>query len=424
MIKVCDAIMGSGKSQSAIAYINSHPHEKFIYISPYNDEATRIVQGCPNHHFAVPIEKIPEYNYTKTGHACKLIAEGRNIASTHAALKYYTHDMLEQIQTTGYTLIIDENLSAIDDFKFHPNDLTVMVDAGYIVEDGNFLRLARHDYTGKAHAEMMRLMKSRTLFRHKTPEGKDAVYFWSLPTDLLNAFKDVFILTYLFEGQDMANYFKMNHMEYEYIGVRRTEDGGYEFSDDESYLPEYCATLSSRIHICSHKKLNAIGEKKTALSMGWFKRKSDDVVQLNRNIYNYFHNIIGEKHSAGRLWATYKNAESKLRRAGYYWKCIPLNSRATNEYHDRYVLVYAVNLFMNVDQRHFLEANGIKPDDDLYALSVMIQWIWRSAIRDGKDIYIYLPSSRMRNLLVKWIAEVEEQYRQKYGSDEVLAEAC
>lgn len=71
------------------------------------------MQRCPNHHFAVPLEKIPEYNYTKTGHACKLIAEGRNIASTHAALKYYTHDMLEQIQTTGYTLIIDENLSAM-----------------------------------------------------------------------------------------------------------------------------------------------------------------------------------------------------------------------------------------------------------------------------------------------------------------------
>lgn len=41
-----------------------------------------------------------------------------------------------------------------------------------------------------------------------------------------------------------------------------------------------------------------------------------------------------------------------------------------------------------------------------WALSEMIQWIWRSAIRDGEDIYIYIPSERMRNLLSDWIDEV------------------
>ena len=42
-------------------------------------------------------------------------------------------------------------------------------------------------------------------------------------------------------------------------------------------------------------------------------------------------------------------------------------------------------------------------DEDQYALSIMVQWIWRSAIRDGDDIYIYLPSSRMRRILRDWI---------------------
>lgn len=35
MIKVCDAIMGSGKSSAAINYMNEHPDKKFIYITPY-----------------------------------------------------------------------------------------------------------------------------------------------------------------------------------------------------------------------------------------------------------------------------------------------------------------------------------------------------------------------------------------------------
>ena len=46
-IKVCDAIMGSGKSSAAIAYMNEHPQQKFIYITPYLEEAVRIRESCP-----------------------------------------------------------------------------------------------------------------------------------------------------------------------------------------------------------------------------------------------------------------------------------------------------------------------------------------------------------------------------------------
>ena len=39
MIQVCDAIMGTGKSSAAITYMNEHKEEKFIYITPYLEEA-------------------------------------------------------------------------------------------------------------------------------------------------------------------------------------------------------------------------------------------------------------------------------------------------------------------------------------------------------------------------------------------------
>lgn len=35
MIKVCDSIMGSGKTQAAISYINEHQDARFIYVAPY-----------------------------------------------------------------------------------------------------------------------------------------------------------------------------------------------------------------------------------------------------------------------------------------------------------------------------------------------------------------------------------------------------
>jgi hypothetical protein len=33
----------------------------------------------------------------------------------------------------------------------------------------------------------------------------------------------------------------------------------------------------------------------------------------------------------------------------------------------------------------------------------MIQFIWRSAIRDGKPIHLFVPSERMRTLLKDWM---------------------
>ena len=42
-------------------------------------------------------------------------------------------------------------------------------------------------------------------------------------------------------------------------------------------------------------------------------------------------------------------------------------------------------------------------DENLYALSELLQWIWRSTIRDNKPVCIYIPSERMLNLLIDWL---------------------
>ena len=49
---------------------------------------------------------------------------------------------------------------------------------------------------------------------------------------------------------------------------------------------------------------------------------------------------------------------------------------------------------------------GVEVREDMYALSEMIQWVWRSAIRDGKDIWIYIPSRRMRELFQNWLDSI------------------
>ena len=72
MIRVCDAIMGSGKSSAAITYMNENANERFIYITPYLDEAARIKENCPQLRFVEPSRGIAEFGFTKTGHTLSL----------------------------------------------------------------------------------------------------------------------------------------------------------------------------------------------------------------------------------------------------------------------------------------------------------------------------------------------------------------
>lgn len=63
---------------------------------------------------------------------------------------------------------------------------------------------------------------------------------------------------------------------------------------------------------------------------------------------------------------------------------------------------------MHPDIKQFVKHYPIEFDDDLCALSTLLQWIWRSQIRVGKPINIYIPSERMRELLLQWIGECKQ----------------
>ena len=72
-------------------------------------------------------------------------------------------------------------------------------------------------------------------------------------------------------------------------------------------------------------------------------------------------------------------------------------------------LAYLCNMYVNpyVD-RYFKNKNtkdgtNIGIDRDYYALATMLQWVWRSCIRDDKPIEIYIPSTRIRTLFMKWL---------------------
>ena len=60
-------------------------------------------------------------------------------------------------------------------------------------------------------------------------------------------------------------------------------------------------------------------------------------------------------------------------------------------------------MYTHVGVNQFFAQHEIIMDADKYALSEMLQWIWRSKIRNGGEIWIYIPSKRMRKLLQEWL---------------------
>lgn len=395
--------MGSGKSQSAITYMNEHSNEKFIYITPFLDEATRIKEACPSLNFIEPSDALFEFRFRKHIHATFLIKNGFNLATTHQAFKKYTPDILEDIKRQGYTLIIDENVDVLESADYKENDIRILTQTGYITQEDNTIISTNQNYTGNAHADMLELLKSRNLVEVQDSKAK-ALLYWILPPELITSFKNVFVLTYLFEAQGLHHLFHIHNIQYEYIGIERTDTGnGYRFCDRPNYVPAYVSQIKDMIHIMDNPKLNSIGDSRCALSINWFKKEVEKRAQLKKNIYNLIRNVWKDVPRDAKMWGTFCRAENSLRGDGYSKLHLVFNSRATNEYRHKTHLIYTANVFMNVGHRNFFESYGIDVNEDMYALSTMVQWIWRSAIRDGKEIYIYIPSSRMRRILTEWM---------------------
>lgn len=401
--------MGTGKSSAAITYMNEHPEKKFIYVTPYIPEATRIAAACTNMKFFEP-QKLARFKSSKVLHTIDLVRRGENVATTHQAFRYYPQELLDMVREKKYTLIIDENVDVLEQLEEDQYDMQMIIDAGYIQEKSPCVyELVNDVYKGETHKELFRVLRSRDLIKvHSDEVDKDSFFYWQLPPDLITSFDEVYILTYMFKGQSLYNLLEMYSISYEYIGIDKT-DGVFRFSETGGYVPEYVKTLKDKIHIVDSGRMNQIGSRDYSLSKGWFDKPTSNVKQLKNNIYNFFNNMSDAGYDE-RMWSTFKSSKTMISGKGYSKCFISFNKKATNEFRNKKAAAYCLNLFLHVGHKIFYKRNGVEVDEDAYALSNMVQWIWRSAIRDGEEIDLYVPSKRMRTLLTEWIEEVS-----KYG---------
>lgn len=386
-IKVVDSICGSGKTKSIIKYINncSDKNKKFLYITPLLSETERIIQECKDKDFKTPLEKPCKIFGLKY-----LLQNGYNIVSTHSLFKSIDKDILNLDLLKKYTLIMDESIEAITISDITSFDLKTILNNYAKVTDNGSLYWYEKNYKGKLEV-YKKQCELGTLYYNNKNNDKITSLIWMMPKEVLQSFEDIFILTYNFEKQIQKIYYDYNGMEYEIFHLDENNNiiKGYK-NNDKNY--------KRLINICENKRINDIGEDLNSLSFSWYIKNKDLTVMKN-NCSNFFKHIA-KTPSSENMWTVYKEYSPYVKGKGYSKGFLSSNTKGTNLFINRKSIAYLINKYSNPMLKNFLIDKGIEINEDEYAFSEMIQFLFRSCIRKGEEINLYIPSKRMRNILL------------------------
>ncbi|SDO65865.1 hypothetical protein SAMN04515624_103155 [Eubacterium maltosivorans] len=453
MIKVVDSYCGSGKSQSMIKIINEAPKEqKFIYVTPFLKECDRIKESCPKKNFRAPNSKIGKGS--KQNHWQDLIDIDANIVCTHALFNSIKSETIALLKEHHYTLVLDEVLEAVEIYdilddsslekdekqRLNNEDLQRFIDDGHIqIAENGMLFMNENDTLLSKYKKFEDDIKKECLYLNLNRKSTNNAPVKVFPPRIFkdNLFEDIYILTYLFSYQILSYYFQFFGIEYHLYYATQSPDGesiilsalnedGTVSADFKRQDIEWRREIARKIHVhqdSGKKKYNEVGANYHALSANWYETNlhTDNFLKLAKNLNLFFRNTPAKK----RMWTCFKayqerpNAFKKaLKKQGENNNNINLgkdkdnfisiNAKATNDYDHKTYLAYLINRFNNPIITNFFNIKGIsftKEKTENLALSDLIQWVWRSAIRkpEPEDIYIYVPSSRMRQLFCDWL---------------------
>lgn len=436
-ITVIDDIMGSGKTSYMIEYMNAYPEKSYIYCTPLLSEVSRIRRSCPQLDFKEPIHenggrKIDSFN--------NLLSGGKNIVLTHSTFANATPETVEYIRENKYVLIMDEVIELLEDVidldtgvnlkpKTEEGDANIeyILNNCISVDDDNAVSWTGARFKkGGAFYPLMMMADNKSLLLIN-----GCFLVWQFPYHIFELFEHVYVLTYLFQGSIMKHY-----LDYHGIGyIRKSIESKTCFQGEECFtryrLIEYRQDVEKQkqygglVEIWDNPKAN--NYKGKSLSSTWISRNLSEFKELKPKIYNFFRNVAKAK-SEQIMWTCKGEYRHYLKGEGYTFvrrltaeekaiysknendervrklSCfVPSNTKATNDFKNKSVLAYCLNMFPKPQIKCYFQKRKIQFNDDLFALGIMLQWIWRSRIRDDEPIMIYIPSMRMRAMFRDWL---------------------
>ena len=390
-VTVIDSLMGSGKTTWAIEHLRANPEERFIYITPLLEECTRVQQAIqtPERSVYTPMNcgdgKLDGLN--------QLLQEGRNVVCTHELFKRITKEILDLIRQNGYLLFIDEEVSVFRVITFKEDgDLRILEEAGLLrTNEQNEIVWCDKLAGFKTSVDYLKdLTRNRSLYR-----VDNSHLVWKYPSEVFRAAKHVYVMTYLFDGSTMKPYFHMEHIDYQLRSVRKTSDG----HELIPYAPADTRKFQNLIHVYQGKMNKG---KRPSLSANWYKTQpKKSIVEIRKNLLSYRRSTNATVDEF--LWTTYLNGYNTMVTSQTRSTFLSCTTKGTNAYADRWKLAYMINRYAHPTLNTFYKVKNVPFNSDLWALSEMLQWIWRSRIRREEPIELFVPAQRMRTLLYDWM---------------------
>ena len=446
---IVDSAMGAGKSESLLdrarfnggwGYIR-YPEEVerlrrngwkgefkgercIIFVSTKKERDERFVKELD---MATP-EKYP-YNRS----ILDLIRSGRNIITTQALWSLFNEETIAAFRESDYlyTAFFDEVPPLFrevvgsgrrrDDFgelvTFGPADVKLMQEQEMLVNVKGQLRYNskceydRRNSEHKVFDAVKNLSRSCNLYPYGTKNGKFTSIVAFVRKDLFDCFEQCWFFSYRTWNSILHKYCLLNDIRMEYYHIQdlraMRNPGG-------KYVETYPEGME-RLVILDDGNVN-FG---ASLSKEWFKRaRADSSGSLVKSLKGCFRSAykIMKRHgitSRTFMFTTFSDYRTLLQSDGRHFptlkRFLPCNTKATNDYSECTGVAYLCNRYFDVTCCNFLsqkaEETGnpdLKFDNDNYALSELLQFIWRSNVRvkeSDKPVYVWVPDKRMRKLL-------------------------
>lgn len=398
-IEVLDALPGCGKTHAVFDYMSKNQDKPWLYLSPLKDEIDNRVFKEANRvgmDFVVPDEGVDS---TKTDQIYYMLKEGKNVACTHNLMLRFQDRHIAKILKHGYRVVCDEELNLISGYNIRKEDREFLLKHELIkvVDEKGKIEFTDPDMDTEArYGDVKRLADMGCLFAAKRSTG---ILVCQLSTKLIEAADQFILISYSYEGSIMHTFLSLHGFNYKPLS-------GISLHRSEQDIKNRLKQLITLINTPSVKKVR----RKYPLSKSWWenspKENQEEVIKAMRAVFK------GSKIPASDLFYTLpknrviredgKTAPMQVKelQKNNFLAC---SVRATNEYANKRLAIHAYSLHPNHSVKTYLQDLGYECDDTNYALTTLIQWLWRGCIRNEEPMQVAILSDRMYMIFIEWL---------------------
>lgn len=401
-ITIFDRPCGSGKTTEIISSFETD--KKYLVIVPYLDEIERLIEGTKDYcEFRQPLTD--KSNETKKHHLMELALCGENIVTTHKMFESLVH-IARMGLFEDYHLIIDEVPETLSvSGRLSKKSLKdIYIEGGYIEvgEDGKVTPSDKwhqdnEDVSDTLCQKLYRQACGGCLFLLN-----ESFFLWVMPKELLCAGASTTIYTYKSDGSVFCKYLEKEKIPYKVIWSQKQEE--------DFILKAQKLITFGRLPVGFKKMQFSFSQQITGLTRAEYRNR------VRMNLKNLRQRELKDIEANNIMITCVKSAWVETGKTGGFKQGSRLGSalwvanktRGTNKYAHCSHAIYLYDQNLDPTLSRWLGVDNQKEFNDAYALTEFIQWLYRSRIRKGLPITVFIPSERMERIFKTWLYSFED----------------